>query len=157
VFTSSDSAIADVNPNGLVEFGQSGEGAILCRYLDQLQAVRFTYLEPKPGFKWSDPPEHNYADKHVFAKLKMLSIQPSGLCTDQESIRRADLDVCGTLPPVDEAKKFLESKDKDKRARLVDNLLKRPEYADFWTLKWLDVLRSNRKTIQEKGTHVYQK
>jgi hypothetical protein len=157
VFSSSDSAVADVTPAGLVEFNQAGEAAVLCRYLDQLQAVRFTYLEPKAGFKWVSPPENNYVDKHVFAKLKMLSIQPSGLCSDQEFIRRAYLDVCGILPPVAEVKKFLESKEKDKRARLVESLLKRPEYADFWTLKWLDVLRSNRKTIQVKGTHVYQK
>ncbi len=98
VFTSSDPAVADVSNNGLVEFGQAGEVAILCRYFEELVPVRLTYLEPKPGFNWSNPPENNYVDKHVFAKLKMLSIQPSDLCTDQEFIRRAYLDVCGVLP-----------------------------------------------------------
>jgi hypothetical protein len=157
VFSSSDSAVADVSPSGLIEFSQSGEVAILCRYLDELQAVRFTYLEPKKGFVWSNPPENNYVDKEVFAKLKMLSIQPAGLCTDQEFIRRIYLDVCGILPPAAEVKRFLASNDKDKRAKLIDALLERPEYADFWTLKWSDVLRSNRKTIQVKGIYVYQK
>jgi hypothetical protein len=157
VFTSSDSAVADVSSSGLVEFSQSGEVAILCRYLDVLQAIRFTYLEPKEGFKWSSPPENNYVDKHVFAKLKMLSIQPSELCSDQEFIRRAYLDICGILPRPADVKKFLADKSAKKRARLVDALLKRPEYADYWTLKWADVLRSNRKTIKEKGIHVYQK
>src|SRR5207248_2771177 len=69
VFSSSDAAIAEVSMNGLVEFRQSGEVAILCRYLDELQAVRLTYLEPKQGFAWSNPPAVNYVDQHVFAKL----------------------------------------------------------------------------------------
>jgi hypothetical protein len=157
VFSSSDPAIASVNANGLVEFGQSGEVAILCRYLMELVPVRLTYLEPKAGFVWSNPPEKNYVDKHTFAKLKMLNIQPSELCSDQEFIRRAYLDVCGILPTPQEVTKFLESKDANKRARLIDDLLDRPEYADFWTLKWSDVFRSTRKTIQVKGTHVFQK
>jgi hypothetical protein len=156
VFSSSDNAIAEVNTSGLVEFGQSGEVAILCRYLDEMVSVRLTYLEPKPGFKWSNPPQSNYVDQHVFAKLKMLSIQPSDLCTDQEFIRRAYLDVCGILPTAEETRKFLASKEPDRRAKLIDALLERPEYADFWTLKWSDVLRSSRKSIQVKGTHVFQ-
>jgi hypothetical protein len=157
VFSSSDNAIASVTPSGLVEFSQSGEVAILCRYLDELVSVRLTYLEPKKGFEWSNPPENNFVDKHVFAKLKMLSIQPAELCSDQEFIRRAYMDVCGVLPSAAEAKAFLDDQAKDKRAKLIDALLERPEYADFWTLKWSDVLRSNRKAIQIKGTHVFQK
>jgi hypothetical protein len=157
VFSSSDPAVASVTTSGLVEFQQSGEVAILCRYLDEMQSVRLTYLEPRPGFRWSDPPENNYIDRQVFAKLKMLSIPPSDLCSDEEFVRRAYLDLCGVLPTADETRAFLASSAKDKRARLIDALLERPEYADFWTLKWADVLRSNRKTIQVKGTHVYQK
>lgn len=157
VFSSSDPAVASVSANGFVEFNQSGEVAILCRYLEELVPVRLMYLEPKPGFKWSNPPEHNYVDKHTFAKLKLLNIQPSDLCTDQEFIRRAYMDVCGVLPSAAETKKFLDSKDPQRRAKLVDELLDRPEYSDLWTLKWADVFRSTRKTIQLKGTHVFQK
>src|SRR6202007_2101265 len=91
------------------------------------------------------------------AKLKMLNIQPSELCSDQEFLRRAYLDVCGILPEPQVVAKFLASRDDKKRARLIDELLDRPEYADFWTLKWSDVFRSTRKTIQLKGTHVFQK
>jgi hypothetical protein len=157
VFSSSDPAVASVKPTGLVEFGQSGEVAILCRYLDEMRSVRLTYLEPKKGFVWNAPPENNFVDKHVFAKLKMLSIPPSDLCTDQEFIRRASLDIIGTLPTSEEVKAFLDSKEPTKRAKLVDALLDRPEYADFWTLKWADVLRNNRKTVAVKGIHVYQR
>jgi hypothetical protein len=156
-FSSSDNAIADVTANGLVEFGQSGEVAILCRYLEVLKPIRLTYLEPKKGFVWNNPAAVNYVDKNVFDKLKMMNILPSDLCTDQEFIRRAYMDVCGILPPPEATKAFLASADAKKREKLVDELLDRPEYADFWTLKWSDVLRSNRKTIQIKGIHVYQK
>ncbi len=156
VFSSSDGAIAEVSMNGLVEFKQSGEVAILCRYLDQMQAVRLTYLEPKPGFVWANPPEANYVDKHVFAKLKMLNIAPSELCTDAEFIRRAYLDLCGLLPTADETKAYLSDSSADKRVKLIDRLLQRSEYADFWTLKWSDVFRSSRKTVQLKGVHTFQ-
>ncbi len=156
VFTSSDSAVADVGPTGLVEFHQTGEAAFLCRYLEQMVTVRLMYLETRPDFVWHNPPENNYVDKLVNAKLKLLSIPPSDLCTDQEFVRRAFLDLCGILPTPEETKAFLASPDKDKRAKLIDALLERPEYADFWTLKWSDVLRSDRKTIQLKGIHVFQ-
>src|SRR5262249_49758187 len=81
---------------------------------------------------------------------------PSELCTDQEFIRRSYLDLCGLLPTPEAVKAFLADNNKDKRAKLIDALLERPEYSDFWTLKWSDVLRSSRKTIQIKGIHVYQ-
>ena len=86
----------------------------------------------------------------------MLSIPPSDLCSDSDYVRRAYLDVCGVLPTPDEVRTFMADKDLNKRAKLVDALLQRPEFADFWTLKWSDILRSNRKTIQVKGIHVFQ-
>jgi hypothetical protein len=157
VYSSSDTALATVDSTGLVEFRQAGESAILCRYLGELRTVRLTYLEARKGFHWSDRPEANYVDKHVFAKLRALSIPPAESCTDQEFLRRAYLDVCGVLPTPVEARAFLADTRSDRRARLIDALLERPEYADFWTLKWSDVLRSNRKAIQLKGTYVFQK
>lgn len=156
VFSSSDTALAEVNFNGMVEFKQSGEIAVLCRYLEEMQAVRLTYLEPREGFVWNNPPQTNYIDKLVFAKLKQMSILPSELCSDEEYIRRAYLDLCGLLPKPDEVEKFLADKSTDKRAKLVNGLLERPEYADFWALKWSDVFRSSRKTIQLKGAHGFQ-
>ena len=80
VFSSSDAAVADVTVNGLVEFRQAGEVAILCRYLDIMETVRLTYLEPRPGFVWKDVPETNYksliyyvtdSDGDTLLKLKL--------------------------------------------------------------------------------------
>ncbi len=155
-FSSSDESVASINANGLVEMQQKGEAAILCRYLDVIQCVRLTYLEPRSDFAWSNPPANNDVDQHVFAKLKMLNMIPSDLCTDQEFVRRVYLDLCGILPTPDEAKVFLADSDPAKRAKLIDQLLERSEFADFWAYKWLDVLRSNRLTIQIKGSHVYR-
>jgi len=63
-------------------------------------------------------------------------------CDDAEFIRRAHLDLIGVLPSVDEVQAFLTSKAADKRAKLIDALLDRPEYVDYWSLKWSDLLRS---------------
>jgi hypothetical protein len=155
VFSSSDPAIARVGPTGLVEFRQSDEVAILCRYMDQVKSVRLMHLKSPEGFIWPNPPSYNYVDQHVFAKLKLLSIAPSEPSSDTEFVRRVYLDVCGILPTADETRAFLASTAKDKRDKLVGSLLERPEYADFWTLKWADVLRVNRKFIQPKGAEVY--
>ncbi len=154
-FSSSDDNIASVDANGLVEMKQTGEVAILCRYLSIIECARLTYLEPQPSFVWPNPPVHNDVDRHVFAKLKELNLLPSDLCTNQEFVRRAYLDLCAILPTPDECRVFLADTAPDKRARLIDRLLERPEFADFLAYKWLDVLRYNRLTIQIKGSHAY--
>ncbi len=151
-FSSSDPAIAEVTPHGLVEFRRSGEVAVLVRYLDRLVAVRLSYLEPKPGFQWPNPPEHNFIDRHVFAKLRQMQIAPSELCSDGDFLRRAYLDAIGRLPTVAETQAFLNDPDPRKRDKLIDALVEMPEFADFWALKWADVLRNSRKTVQLKGT-----
>jgi YD repeat-containing protein len=156
VFSSSDPSIADVTPAGMVEFKRSGEIAVLCRYLEELVSVRLTYLEPREGFVWPNPPEANFVDTHVFAKLKQMSIAPSGLSEDYEFVRRAYLDCIGRMPTADESKAFLADKDAKKREKLIDALVDMPEFADFWALKWADVLRSSRKTIQVKGSYGMQ-
>jgi hypothetical protein len=155
-FSSSDPSVADVGPTGLVEFKRPGEVAVLCRYLEEMVAVRVMYLEPREGFVWPNPPEKNYVDKHVNAKLKQMSIVPSDVCTDDEFVRRAYLDCVGRLPTVEEAKAFNADKDAAKREKLIDKLVDLPEFADFWALKWADVLRSSRKTIQAKGSYAFQ-
>jgi len=155
-YSSSDPSIAEVSATGLVEFRMPGEVAILVRYLEELVTVRLTHLEPKPNLVWAAPAEVNYIDKLTFAKLKTMGILPSGTCTDADFIRRVHLDICGVLPEGAAVKSFIADKDPQKRTKLIDSLLERPEYADFWTMKWSDVFRSSRKNIQVKGIHVFQ-
>lgn len=157
-FFSSDIAIADVDRTGRVEFKGQGEVAILCRFLGRMQAVRLMYIaQPEADYQWPEPPTNNYVDTHVFAKLKLLNIAPSPLCSDAQFVRRVYLDVCGILPTPDETRAFVAATEPNKRSQLIDQLLQRPEYADFWTKKWMDVLRASRDSIQLAGATAYQK
>jgi hypothetical protein len=83
----------------------------------------------------------NKIDDLVFARLKQLAIQPARLSSDAVFLRRAYLDVIGSLPTAQEANKFLRDTDPNKRAALIDRLLERPEFADYWAMKWSDLLR----------------
>lgn len=80
-------------------------------------------------------------DELVFARLNQLDIKPAQNCSDEAFVRRAYLDVIGTLPTADEAKTFLTDKSPDKRRALIDDLLTRDEFADYWAMKWSDLLR----------------
>ena len=79
-------------------------------------------------------------DKFVFPKLRGLGVNPS-ICSDAVFIRRVFLDVLGTLPSAREAKEFILDQDRNKRRNLIDRVLERDEYADYWAMKWSDILR----------------
>ena len=83
----------------------------------------------------------NEIDNLVLASLKKKQIAPANLCSDEVFIRRVYLDVIGTLPDASKVRGFLSDKSPDKRAVLIDSLLKREEFADYWSLKWCDLLR----------------
>jgi hypothetical protein len=87
------------------------------------------------------PAVRNRIDEIVFASLKKEGIRPARLSSDAVFVRRVYLDVIGTLPTADEARAFLEDRGPDKRSALIDRLLAREEYADYWAMKWSDVLR----------------
>ena len=87
------------------------------------------------------PAPRNKIDELVFARLKGLGLEPARLSSDAVFVRRAYLDVIGTLPTPDEASSFIMDLDPGKRSRLVDRLLERDEFADYWAMKWSDVLR----------------
>jgi hypothetical protein len=132
-----------------------GETAVLVRYLDRQATARLAWVPEHRGFVWRDVPEANFIDKHVFAKLRALRMQPSDLCSDGVFLRRVYLDTLGVLPTADEARAFLADRDPDKRRRLIDRLLDRPEFADFWALKWSDLLRNEEKVLDRKGVAVF--
>jgi hypothetical protein len=147
--------LVKVSHDGLVQSEGSGEATVLVRFLDQQLPVRLAFIPARPDFKWSRSRENNYVDKHVFAKLRSLRINPSELCTDTVFVRRAYLDLLGVLPTANEARAFVADTRKDKRARLVDELLERPEFAEFWALKWADLFRTEEKTIDRKGVQAF--
>lgn len=157
VFTSSNESVATVDNNGLVEKIGRGETAILARYLDRMTTSFITFLEDVPGFQWSNPAESNFVDTQVFKKLKQLQILPSDVCSDEEFLRRAYLDLTGRLPRIDETKSFLADAVGGRRTKLVDRLLDTDDFAEFWTLKWSDILRSNSKKVTGTGVYKFQR
>ncbi len=143
--------LVKVSHDGLVQSDGPGETTVLVRFLEQQLPVRLAFIPARPNFKWSAPRENNYVDKQVFAKLRSLRVNPSALASDTVFLRRAHLDLIGLLPTADEARAFLADSRKDKRARLIDSLLERNEFAEFWALKWADLFRNEEKTIDRKG------
>ena len=153
VFTSSDEETVVVDAAGIVTSKERGEATILVRYLDHIDTASFTFLRDFPGFVWSNPPEQNFIDARVFAKLQQLQLPPADVCTDHEFIRRVYLDVLGILPERKEVEAFVGDASADKRVRLIDVLLERPEYAEFWALKWADLLRVKSARLGSGGAH----
>jgi len=157
VFSVNASGAATVSPEGLVEFKRTGDASILVRYLDQIRSAQFQYVRNDPAFVFKSPPPANAIDQLVFAKQKELQLNPAPLASDDVFLRRVYLDTIGVLPSTHEARAFLDSKDPNKRAKLIDSLLDRDEYASFWAMKWADVLRGNPTTISERGVHSFHR
>src|SRR5262249_7781347 len=145
----------DVTRDGIVRGAAPAETTIVVRYLDQQATVQLAFVPARPGFVASRPPVNNYIDRHVFARLEKLRINPSEICTDSEFLRRASLDLLGLLPTPDETRKFLADRRPDRRARLIDDLLQRPEFADYWALRFSDVLRNEEKQLDRKGVRTF--
>jgi hypothetical protein len=80
-------------------------------------------------------------DQLVFGRLQRLGIQPANVCSDAVFVRRVYLDVIGTLPTAQDAREFLQDQNPNKRRALIDRLLEREEFADYWAMKWSDLLR----------------
>jgi hypothetical protein len=121
------------------------------RYLGRQAPVRVAFVPARPDFVWNGPPPVSFIDDLVFKRLKELRINPSPPASDTVFLRRAYLDLPGILPTADEARQFVSDPRSDKRSRLIDELLERPEFADAWALKWCDLLRVEEKTLDRKG------
>jgi hypothetical protein len=147
--------LVKVDGEGLAVRAGYGESAVLVRYLNRQAVARLAFVPARPGFVWQAVPENNYIDRHVFAKLRTLREQPSELCSDSEFLRRAFLDVTGVLPNPEETKRLLADARPDRRKRLIDSLLLRGEFSDFWALKWSDLLRNEEKALDSRGVRAF--
>jgi hypothetical protein len=155
-FQTNNEALAKVDEHGLVAIAEvPGQAAIMARFMGQMAVFRAWIPRPQKIDKYPELPEYNFVDKLVDAQLKKLNIIPSGLADDSEFVRRVYLDVIGTLPTADETRRFLADRRPDRRARLVDELLGRPEYADYWSMKWADLLRVDRATLGYRDAFNY--
>ena len=154
-FQCNNEAVALVSADGLVTAGDvPGEAAVMASFANEVSVFRL--IVPRAErVAFPKLPANNFIDPLVDAKLRKLNVVPSGACDDAEFLRRVYLDVIGTLPTADEARKFLADKSPDRRAKLVDSLLERPEYADYWALKWADVLRVDRAVLGHRRAYAY--
>ncbi len=148
-FDSLNEAIASVTASGLVTAAGRGETHVMVRFQGQAKVMRVTlpYATAPPG----EAPVWNFIDQKLAAKWSELGLAPSPLCTDAEFLRRLYLDVLGTLPSPAEVRAFLADTRDDKRRRAIEEVLRRPELVDFWTLKWGDWLRINRDLVSPGG------
>ncbi|MEX0716441.1 MAG: DUF1549 and DUF1553 domain-containing protein [Planctomycetaceae bacterium] len=155
LFEPNDTEMAEVSVTGLVDtLDLAGEVAIMARYQGQVSTFRATV--PLGAEVAKLPPEKNFVDQAVFAKLKLLGVPPSELCDDATFIRRVSLDIAGRIPTAEEVGAFLADTAADKREKLVDKLLDSPEYADYFANKWNLVLRNKKnRNAQSGGTYAF--
>jgi hypothetical protein len=155
-FQSNEPAVVAVDGSGLLRAGDlPGEATIMARYMGQISTWSTAIPRadiPSPE-QYAALPRNNFIDEFIWAKLQDLNILPSDPVDDAKFMRRVHLDLIGRLPTPDESRSFLGDSSANKREALVDQLLERPEYADFWANKWADLLRPNPYRVGIKASY----
>jgi len=150
-YTANDESVVDAGPNGEILAKRAGETAIMIRTLGKAVAARIAVIETPPMKDYPEVARNNFIDELVFSKLQRVNIVPSALSSDREFVRRVYLDTIGLLPTLEESARFLESKDPEKRAKLIDELMARPEFAEVWATRFSDLLRVGLLDQRSKG------
>lgn len=145
-FQSNDSGYAAVDADGVIRVGSiAGEAAITARYADKFAVSQV--LIPLPGLVepslYAKLPRNNFIDGHVWEKLRRLGLTASATASESTFHRRVYLAIIGRLPTPDETRAHIADTDPRKSEKLIDRLLARTEYAEFWANKWVDLLRPN--------------
>jgi hypothetical protein len=156
-FTAANASVTQVDEDGKVKVIGNGEGAITAWYLSRIAVATITapLTNPVSPRLFSRAPRRNFIDDLALEKLRSLNVPPSPRCTDAEFIRRAFLDTIGVLPTEEETRRFLADKSKGRRDRLIETLLDRPEYVDYWSYKWSDLLLVSDKKLRPPAVWAY--
>ena len=157
VITSNNEDVAKVK-DGMVSSIRRGEAALLVRYEGNYAAREVAVMGDRTGYQWVEAPEYNFIDKHVDAKLKKIKSLPSEVCTDAEFIRRVSLDITGLPPKADRVRAFLADKtpSREKREKLLDELLNSKDYVEYWSNRWADLLQCSSEHIGDKAVWQYR-
>ncbi|MEE8469684.1 MAG: DUF1549 domain-containing protein, partial [Planctomycetota bacterium] len=155
---SGDIEVTAVDDRGLVTALRRGESPILVRYEGHYAATRLVVMGDREGWEWEPVAPHNWIDTLVFEKLQRVKSQPSELCTDAEFLRRVSLDLAGLPPSPREVRTFLlDDRDSStKRNELIDRLIGSPDFVDYWTNKWADLLQVNSKWLGAEGAERFR-
>lgn len=156
-YTSTNHAVCTVDDTGFVKVIGSGEGAIVAWYLAQNATATITvpYSTDIPAEVFANAKRANFIDDLVLEKLAALNIPPSPRSTDSEFVRRVYLDALGLLPTVEETRGFLDDTDPNKRLKLIEQLLARPEFVDYWTYQWSDLLLLTGNRLRPQAVKSY--
>lgn len=155
---SSNLDVATTERGGLVSTLRRGEAPVLARYEGNYAATTVTVMGDRAGFVWSEPEKWNRVDELIAAKWQRLKILPSGLCTDEDFLRRVYLDLTGLPPTPAEVRAFLADLRpvRVKRDAIIEQLIGSPDYVDHWSNKWADLLQVNRKFLGEDGSKLFR-
>ena len=155
---SGETEVAVTNRWGLMTAVRRGEAPILARYEGAYIATTLTVMGNRDGFEWKEPETWSEIDRHVAQKWQRMKIEPSGLCSDAEFLRRVHLDLTGLPPTHDQVKAFLadERDSQTKRAEVVTQLIGNDDYVEYWTNKWADLLQVNRKFLGPEGSVAFR-
>ncbi len=152
-FFSNDPVTATVTAAGRVTALRPGETAVRAHFQGLVATVRITVPYAATLEDWRFAKRQNGVDDAVFAKLRQLHLPPSPRCDDITFLRRAMLDTLGVLPTPEEVREFAEDRTPDKREKLVETLLGRPEFADYWTLQLADLFQNRKERDHDvRGT-----
>lgn len=156
-FSSVNESVASVDALGTVKVTGFGEGAIVCNFSSKIAISKITspYEQKIDPALYAQSPKYNFIDELVIKQLKRLNLPPSPQSNDADFIRRAFIDTIGTLPKPEEVKAFVTDNSSDKRNKLIDQLLDRPEFVDYWTYKWSDLLLVNGALIRPQAVKAY--
>ena len=145
-----DDSVAEIAADGSVTAKAGGLAVILARYMGR-SAVANLLVPYAPASSLKSFQSNNYIDEIVASKWRQLGLRPAQLCSDTQFLRRVSLDLTGVLPKEEDIRAFAADTAADKRARVIDKLLDGPDYVDFWTLRWGDLLRVTRNGMGEKA------
>jgi hypothetical protein len=156
IFTANNENIVTVSDEGLVTSRMLGETAVVARFERIFATSTLIVLQPDPNFKPTPVPADNFVDAQVIRKLNDLRVTPSDIADDATFLRRVYIDLIGIQPKPDEVEAFLNNNDPDKRAGTVDALFLRPEFVDWWSLKWGDLLQNSRSRVSPQAMYAFR-
>jgi len=160
ILRTSNEVSAGLTESASIQSGSPGEAFITASFDVHTVGVGVTVLRDGRAGRWfdtvADEYPMNFVDDLVEKKLRRLGVRPSGICDDETFLRRIYIDVIGALPTPQERAVFLMDTSKDKRARLIDLLVDRKEFAELWVMQWAELLRiRSNQYISQKAALLY--
>ena len=148
--------VLEADKTGLMTSLRRGEAAILARFEGAYAATTVTVMGDRTGFAWKEPEKWTKIDELVARKWERMKIEPSGLCSDEDFLRRIHIDLTGLPPKVEEVRAFVaDARDsRTKRNEVIDKLIGNPDFVDHWSNKWADMLQVNSKFLGNEGVKI---